>query len=624
MSVRERVSIGRHPQSLAEYGSTVPIPHNPRVWLRMGASTTGVPSAARSAFHNVSGGGIHHVGERLKEEFSFSGAMDLAKRGSNGLRKVLSEHNLNPDVKSQFGAFVLRAFENPDASDHNHFHMRRVEKWMEALFLNVDTLRNNDVKQWLDSAYLSAYWHDFDQLMGIQRNFEKAEEDSTPDLKVKKGHALGAATMLLALHKRYARERGVSEQEAWRIMAGAAVMIIPHEAPETLHSVLGATKSARGLGEKDNTQEHDTNVDLINEFYDEDEHLDLTTLSPRQIVRLLQHEKKDSHIAKTPRSKYGLHPLFEAEYAKELEALAEDEKPILEDLTPESRKGLETAAEAAVWADWTDMISTPVEAIFRTLHTQYSRNRPFMSSPAELDNLRTFLNKPNLSDHELLLHAVLHGPGNINLNADQGQCDSDVRRMVWEFVHSGQLNDGPVGSSKFNHRVNRENAYMGLLAFRRIGANIMRGDMSDLDEAYERRQQGVIEKALIKAGARKSVAKRAAKSNSPNSVDQLSEPALQTLQALKRERDQIKDELRSKPQGDAIDGVFPESAIKEFLDICDAIEAKLRRAFNLSQVACTRLRHRSMRNAYAPSTPFNNYSSIGEPKNIRTIFAQQT
>lgn len=535
--------------------------------------------------------------DHILEGIEFVGRMEVADLASNGLRGSVLWDNRDHTKPSEFGKILTRAYNNPVLADHNHEHSRRHERWLESMFLNIGELRHShSVFMWIDSALLFSYWHDVDQLMSLERNLMGSK-----DLPVKRGHALGAAVMILALHNRYAIERKVSIHRAWEICAGAALMIARHDKPEGFAD--GLTGTAMAYHQlPDGTYERIKGEDLKHAF--DTNELDLFSMAPSQLMELLREEKAQYGFVETEDS-WGLHPAFEEEYRHELTSLAKNTIPILKDVTPQERMSYRYAAEAAVLADVFDMVSPPTESIFRTLNTQISRGRPFFRT-------------------DMGLEAQLAHIGSDIGNIDPG-VDSDVRRMFWELVHMEHIKDGITADSPFVRSINRETAIMGALAFKDIGMRIMRGDLSDIDTLYHFRKAQVARKTLAKAGyskVRRLLVYQSVMKTGDDAVviELLEKKGNGTL--LRRYRDKvhnldieaqrIRDGLLQKPDSDGRDlRVYEESDRKAFAALADSVIKALSEKYSVSVGRLKRYRARVVKRSYPTVIPYRTYDSLG-------------
>jgi len=476
------------------------------------------------------------------------------------------------------------------------------------MLLNIGKLRHSDsVVDWIDSAFLSAYFHDIDQLLTLERNSEErqAQGGVLSELPAKKGHALAAAVMMLTLHKRYQEEAVLRKRESWDICAGAAYMILKHDIPEELSDTL----KGRGLpyamdGEGQKTFFHGQE---LKEKFEKNE-LDLVKITPSQLIDLLRMVKKE-HGFLNDDSTYGLLGQFEQEYRKELESLEKNERPLLERSQDENiRKSLDYMTEITVRADLLEMIAPPVEAIFRTLNTQYSKSRPF------------FLHEEGSTG----LQNILEGSGNV-----QSSSDSDTRRILWEFVHLDSLsNESGIADSRYLKRVHKENAILGLLAFRTIGSHIMQGDMSDFRHHYEQRIVDISRKALSKAGfgflEREYLIVKAKKYGSYIIEQALEKRGSQPLHEryhnkiahLNAEMTSIITGLR---KGAETLPVYTEADRMQFEAVCDRVLETLCVQHKVSKRELKRYKVKAWNHDFTSTTPYRRYDSIAGTEHIRTL-----
>lgn len=432
------------------------------------------------------------------EDVEFAGLVDLAKRGSNGFRLDVI-YNLDGSV-SEFGKLFNRALENVNLSDHNYWHLRRTEQTLVSFLMNCEILRTEEMKQWIDSAILFANRHDDDQIITLQRNIEGEK------LNAKKGHALGGVVMMLVDTERFAYERMISFDEAWKARAGGAFMIMKHDEPESLQSALQGCIDAKGM----------TGVELSEGY--KNNQFDLATLSPSQIISLLM-EVKHKNGFMTNGSVYGLSPEYEQEHERELLALFNNHNAILPDFTVfnpdgsknEKRTALNTMTEACIAADVADMVAPPMQAIYRTLLTQYSLERPFISEDSL--KFRSYVNEELIDAHQpplpmsasfedYYVALILHGKGNIPSQyvTNEMNLDSDLRRLLFEFNHIMSHGESEFSRQPYVIEFNRVNAICGILAVQEVGRHIIKRDLSIIDASARKEAQQLVVKILSKAG----------------------------------------------------------------------------------------------------------------------------
>lgn len=524
------------------------------------------------------------------EGIEFVGRMDIADRAMNGLRGALQWDNRDHSRPSQFGHMLARAYDNPEHSDHNHEHNRRHERWLEAMMLNIPELRHShSIFQWIDSAMLFSYFHDMDQLVSLERNFTQER-----NLPVKKGHGPAAALMLLAFHKRYAVERKVSLHQAWEICAGASLMILKHDEPETFAQAMSGMKSAASL-----------HGDELVHIYEKND-LDLFTLAPSQFVEILRHIKsRYGFLSEKDGSQYGLDPRFEEEYALELADLASNDVPILKDISPEEKMSFRHAAEAAVQADVFDMVAPPVESMFRLLNTQYSRNRQFFRAE---------------EDPKLLLEKIFGLEGNLST-----QEDSDVRRLFWNMTHVEHIPGSIIAESTFVRQVNREHALLGALAAKEIGSRIMRGDYTDIERLYRERKCLLARKTLAKADVPRIpgflVYRAMQQTGDDRDVRTILEKRgelaylnryMDKVLHLERERESIIEGLMHKPPGSRGGAsIYQEDEVRAFVAIANQVIDGLRRKYGISEKELRRYRAAITKHEYPDIIPYTTYDSLG-------------
>ncbi len=533
--------------------------------------------------------------QHILEGIEFVGRMDIADRASNGLRLAVIHDTRNTSRPSEFGSMLTRAFNNPTLSDHNHEHSRRLERWLETMMLNIGELRHShSIFHWIDSTILFSYWHDADQLLTLERNIEEKR-----DLSVKKGHALAASVMLLALHRRYAIERKVSIHDAWEICAGAALMTLKHDEPERFMQAMSGTKQAYTIvsGERQYLK-----GEALKKAYDHND-LDIFTLTPGQLVELLRRiKKKHGFIDEKGESIYGLLPAFEKEYAGELKKLKGNFRPIVETITDEEKRSFRLAATASVMADVFDMVTPPMEALLRKMNTQYSLQRLFFQ----------------MSSQEEMMRYIAEEAGNVPNNVD-----SDTRRVLWELMHLEHLQDSVVTDSRLVRGVNRDSAIMGALAFRDIGSRLMRGDVSDIAKIYQKRKESIAQKALSKANLPfikswllmhdyRNVHNLRLLTEELHRMGAEAQARIleQKFSQLDQEAKDIVASLTQKPDGEGIK-IYSALQIMEFQNLCDTVIAHLMKKYAVNPKRLKRYRSKLARGQYPGITPYTTYDSLG-------------
>lgn len=535
---------------------------------------------------------LHHILEGIE----FVGMMEIADRAANGLRMALTRDYRDESKPSIFGQIFKKAYENPALSDHNHEHIRRQERWFETMLLNIGELRHShSIFDWIDSGLLFSF-HDADQLVTLQRNL-----DEGTSLDAKRGHGIAAAVMLLALHKRYAIERKTSIHNAWEICSGTALMAMKHDKPEEFVQAMSGMKPAFSIN-ADGTRILLTG-DALEKAFEKNE-LDLFSLSPSQLLTLLRRVKsKYGFIREGDSVFYGLHPEFEKEYAGELADLSHNHDPLIKDITPEGRRSFRLAAEAAVQADVLEMVSPPVESIFRTLNTQLAKSRPFFRN----------------EDIELTMQRITDTQGNIPT-----EIDSNVRRIYWELMHIEHLPESIITKSDYMKRIHEDHAIMGAILFKDIGTRIMKGDYSDLDRVYMSRKIQLAEKALVKANiglvSKIFFAKRMREGDALAVQTQLRKKGCAPLAArlaektghLDTEMASILEGLTRKRDGDqGGKTIFSDEDVEKFRIVSDTVIEALCQKYHVSPQKLKRYKSKVASGKFSSMIPYSTYDSMG-------------
>jgi hypothetical protein len=530
--------------------------------------------------------------------------MEIGERASNGLLVDLKWHNTDRRSKSRFGRVLHEAMDNPLLSDHNSDHLQRVEDHVIWTALNVAEMRKQaELQPWVSSLMLFVRWHDVDQLLSQQRNISRVLH-GVPELKTKLGHGPGGAVMLLAFHKRYAEEANMPIGDAWRVCAGAAAMTLIHDNPEQFAKAVNARKPAWEW--RHNKKHYLEGKELSAAFHAAE--IDVFSLLPHQIIGLLREEKsRQSEFFHT--SQYGLHPLFEKEYAKDLQELNDNMRPLMQEIVENPalyvswRRGFTTTAEMGERGDLADMITPPYEAVLRTLLTPISRKRVFFRS-----------------DTRNLLREVMYGKGNADV-----EIDHDVRRIVWEFFHIDALEGSTIAESAYIKRFNRDNALMGILAFKKITLELFAGNVEFVDSIYERRigqiGRNAIAKAKVSALNRLGLSLRKARVEDIKEQiayvaqeigkknNDLSQRYQGKAHELLKEWQTIKNNLQVKKLV-AEDGVSQEEAAHVFVAFIDQAIVKLCEIHNVSPKQLKRYKSRVARGKY-PMLPYKTYDPLG-------------
>ena len=153
------------------------------------------------------------------------------------------------------------------------------------------------------------------------------------------------------------------------------------------------------------------------DLYDDFDHnrIDLFTLSPSQIIRMMRDQKEKGGFI-IQGSKLGLDPQFEREYTAELQELFNDTNPIFSNITNEQRETFTLATKVAVFADEVEMVYPPYPSIMRSLKTDMSRSRAWWPVGATIEGILAAFNDKERA-------------GNLN---EKDPLASDSYRLLWE------------------------------------------------------------------------------------------------------------------------------------------------------------------------------------------------
>ncbi len=589
---------------------------------------------ASEVFHKIKSGDISGAWKDLLVNYKMAEIMDIADRASNGLRLAQLADNRDPTNRSRYGQRMFEAFNDPHHTDHNHEHNRRVERYVEGIIWNTKFLRKKEyIRHWIDSIYGYCYGHDEAQLMDIHKNHiehrsKNAKDIALQPIDTKSGHGVASAVMDLARAHRYAKERLVDINEAKRIKSGQAYIEMIHGEPELMDHIFKATKSATFL--KDGNKDGYTGDELIKTYLQNE--FDLTTISPHQAMEILRYlreynrdGKKLNYFQKVPESKYGIDPDFEKEYAKELQALWEDKGAILSNLSTKDKQALHLATEIAIRADQLEWVGPQVERIVRTISTQKSLDRPVWPTAEQRAQLHQKYNKDGTKSDLDVMGALVHAE-----SGDLGSAlDSDARRIMWEFLHLDEIKTStPLSYSEYLREIYRDSAIMGIIAFRQIGAQMMAGNLTEVDTMYKRRIKSVTKKALTTA--RVPATTIAAIQKDPEAADRMPDLIAEAIaQAGKpeygirykekvaeliAERDRFFAQFVRKPGT----GSYTAEDIHAFQDFCTTILMELREKYNLSDKQYNTYLKRVAQGKYSRALPYTAYDSLGTPDKIRT------
>jgi hypothetical protein len=413
---------------------------------------------------------------------------DLGERAANATRLAQSH-------RGEYGKFADEAAHGNFPHDQNHG--RRVEAHMEALLFNISEAFDTRFPPYLIyAAALFPYIHDADQL-----DTEKRNRDEGLSLLPKHAHGPAGAIHVLAHTQEYADSWDITYDQARKITGTAAIMMMKHEEPGQIAQALAGKQ----------VMPPDTDAATLTALYDTNQ-LDLTQLTPNQLVQIVTRKKSQSSGFVSDKSPHGLHPLFEKSYAAEIAALAQDNAPLIPDFDPrKDREALDVLTQISVFADVFDMIMPAQESIVRKLGVHKSLNRPFF--------------RPDHSVEQFIGH----------INADSGHWEpehgSDFTRVSWELMHPLGGIDGPISRSPYVQALIKETVIKGALTFLTVGTELMQGNFAPIEHIYDQRRKALAEKIAKKAG------------NAPNLADE--DPSGRILELI-LEQDELINKIRKK------------------------------------------------------------------------------
>lgn len=382
--------------------------------------------------------------------------MDLGERAANGLW-LRTKSNQSP-FGLELAKLSVEASNDFRMTSHGPDHWRRVEQVMKGLFFNIPEFRHGIVApQIYDAAFVYPRMHDSDQFYRERLNLETGEKHPP-----KWGHGMAGAVIAFAMVPEYAQERAVSHEYAREVMGHAAIMMMKHDEPAVLNEALAGREPAWNYTEsKDLYDAFKANI------------LDLTTLSPAQMVQILKYEKgshkKFQFIHEG--SEYGLHPVIEQALGSRLKAMEQDHRPILGEIDQRTRIGLELATHAAVRADEMDMIGPEWDAVMRKLNVPKSKDRDIM--------------KRDMTP-EFMLEVIMDDRYRYDSHFEPHN-DSDITRALWEQYHFGMQKEGVIAASKYGNRLFGEIAMKSTIVFKDVISKLLDGNFDPIHEQYNRR-----------------------------------------------------------------------------------------------------------------------------------------
>lgn len=550
-----------------------------------------------------------NIFEHVIEGFDFAHSMDIADRAANGLRVnlVFDNRKLQERGHSQFGMMINYGYNNPKLAEHGHPHLRRVERLVEAMLLNIGDLRHSEtVKQFIDALLLYTNFHDMAQIRNLQHNLLHSNDQIT---NVKKAHGLEAAIMLLVMHRRYASERKIGHGEAWQKCAQAAAMIMLHDNPEKFLRVLNSRENAfevygNNLGEYKKSAMQKKIGKLANVFRESQPKavVDVFSLTPRQLLLILAHLKQADF------NTFGLPADFVKEYKVEISNLFNNQSPLLEyedvdekgrqvmriGMPEEGRQAFNLAAEVALMGDLIDMRIPGQESILRTFRAQRSQKRNFFPYEFHLENA-----KKN----------IFSGSGELRKG---DPLSSDVIRILWESTNIEKIikdlpEDNPLLKSNYLKRIIKDASIMSVLSLQEIGSALMTGDFSIIYRIYGLRRANLVHKAEDRLKIKLANL----------SMDELTEAAnhlnndvairlLEEINNLDIEEQEIISNLKIK-----FSKVYSKNDIDNFLTLTDLVLEELYKRYKITGKEKKKYLAMSRQHRMPNSVPYQGYESIG-------------
>jgi hypothetical protein len=401
--------------------------------------------------------------------------LTIGHKLANGLRLSLLTHNNHPDILSVFGIDSTYSFNQVQWSDHGLDHVRRMHRLMDLLIASMpDYYKKIKNPIFLYAFELFPYFHDLDQLLTLMSNDINERNGLEGNDKPKKGHALAAAVMIMALTDKYLESAHMDKNEreaVEQLTAISAIMIMKHDEPERLDEALSREGKITG----ENLKELST--DKLFEVFNNNQ-LDLFSLSRKQIIDILLKTKSG-------KSKYGLYREFEREYENVLENMKKDDRPLVLNPKNEDVEAIQNLTRIAVLADKIDMVYPPFESIIRLLNTRISHDRSWWDSAMTPDKM-----------HKI----IVEQGGNYT---DEGDCD--VRRLLWEALDSAKqakkMSENQNMSNSFVYQLEMEHSLMRILAVKEFGNGIMVNQKkSIIDSIYDKRIELLGKKVLRRMG----------------------------------------------------------------------------------------------------------------------------
>ena len=366
--------------------------------------------------------------------------------------------------------------ELPDFADHGFRHGRHVEKSIrygvtELEKAHPDFFNSSFGIKTLYALMLFPHFHDWDQVNGAYMNQMPWE----PQRNEKKGHAIASAVMVKAMTEHIAQILHISFDDADEITSIYAVLAMRHDEPGNIDKTFNSENVDPVTIEDD---------EKLASLFEADQ-LMLHRLSSRQMIVLLRYQKEKAGFITSLRP-HGLLPEFENDFAKKLQAMEQDDNPLL-NLTPQQHNIVKTAVDIAYWGDMVPMVAPVWSAITRTLLSAYSQTRPFFRS----QHAKSQKHK----DKEV--GKILR---NINDPAAANTRATDVETLLWDFIHLESLSKKSIFFVLPSiQRFALEHRVMGAMALRKLGIAIMEANYEVIEGIYSARIELLNEQTAAKA-----------------------------------------------------------------------------------------------------------------------------
>lgn len=460
--------------------------------------------------------------------------LTIGHQVSNQLRLSTITHNEHPDTLSIFGIDSIYAFNHVQWSDHGLDHVRRMHRLMDLLINSMpDVFKKIKNPTFLYAFELFPYFHDLDQLLTLMDNNIQERNGSPRDAKPKKGHALAAAVMIMAMTDKYMRSVGMDKSEltaAEQITATAALMMMKHDEPETLDQALSRKNKITGDDLKKLTDD-----ELVKQF--NENKLDLFSLSRSQVMKILLKTKADG-------TEYGLYREFAREYKPVLERMKKDDRPLLLNPNDNDIESIQALTHIAVLADKIDMVYPPFPSIIRLLNTKISRKRDWWSKS---------------QSSEKMFKIITEKGGNYD---EEGDCD--VRRLLWEALDSARqtkVDSQNIINNDYTRKLSLEHSVMRILALKEFGQGIMTGNIPETIEKIYKERLGALDRKVERRRGQKIM-----------TAAQLTDRYDLRVRALNEEKAKIKKMLAEKKGIDSVG---------DFLTTCDLVLNEVCKIFSI-------------------------------------------